>query len=368
MELKDCLKYAVGLSENECNCFEDGKPTDEGEEFNRSDSGYFIDDMEHGIPLVITNAASDCDDGGIWSILEDARENGIKEFQTSLAILLSQYNKRKFNSYTGGIGDDKHSKVLTVNGQYVAMYLQPKKIRGGKMVIKGGTVTSHATGTTNVAIRTSDDNFTADVEMKTVAFQAKKRTSFEFDNAIEVDIFDSSGNLQHVAMYADLTTFQPRNTQFNCGCSGARRGWQPYVDGYGIYFDDPAAIEAHYLEENLLSTQRNQTFGLSMNVSMVCKEMDWMCENQDYIYDPWARVAAKCIQLFSINKAIGYVLNSQKVNAYTLLRREALYGKRNHNRKLIEAKMAWLASNIPTNATDCFLCGDQRMHKRAIIV
>lgn len=59
-----CLDTVIGLSRTVCNCYED-QPAD----YDVSDSGLYIDELE-GLNLQIAGGAADCEQGGVFDLLQ----------------------------------------------------------------------------------------------------------------------------------------------------------------------------------------------------------------------------------------------------------------------------------------------------------
>ena len=71
----DCLTNIIGLSDTDCDCWDDTKPVDFNE-LNTSSSGLFISEPKT-VPLRIVGGSGDCENGGIWDVLVQARDGAV---------------------------------------------------------------------------------------------------------------------------------------------------------------------------------------------------------------------------------------------------------------------------------------------------
>ena len=92
---------------------------------------------------------------------------------------------------------------------------------------------------------------------------------------------------------------------------------------------------------------------------LICREYDR--ENAIAVTMAWA-VMYKAGELL-----IESILNSNEINRYTMMNREALYGKRSHFRKEYETRIMYLAQVIDFSSSDCFICRDNTMYMSGIM-
>ena len=97
-----CLDNIIGLSETDCSCFESGRPTD----YNTSLSGFYLAD-NFGLTMNFTNSAADCEQGGVWDILQASRTEAINRFLKDYAMTLNSVKKYRFRDVKGEIGSRK---------------------------------------------------------------------------------------------------------------------------------------------------------------------------------------------------------------------------------------------------------------------
>jgi hypothetical protein len=67
-------------------------------------------------------------------------------------------------------------------------------------------------------------------------------------------------------------------------------------------------------------------------------------------------------------KAISMVLESGKVNYYTLLEDETLSAKRLKLNEMYQQNMVWIANNLPGNVSGCWGCNKNTPRVQPILV
>src|SRR3990167_1238098 len=127
----NCLKYAIGLSQTTCTCYENSTyfGTDKPTDFNKSESGLFLDQTP-GLKLEIINAAGDCADGSLWELMEQAREEGIKQYVQLLLSGLMTHSRQRIEPFNGCIGGIEFTKTLVYSGAYGGIKVKTNNQRG----------------------------------------------------------------------------------------------------------------------------------------------------------------------------------------------------------------------------------------------
>lgn len=354
----DCLETVVGITTSECPCVDD--PANP-ENLDVSLSGYFIDDMELSPPLVYPANALECGDDNVFEMMIKARTEGINEFFTDLLASISKYNTDRYNSWSGQIGETKKNVPLTsLLDTYIGVKIEPWDIRGAVLRLNGFSLQLDADWTGDVLVL---DQFFNVLHTENVSVLAGDLTSVSLSEPLKLPFYVDDVRQTYYIVY-DRAGAKPYNIKFDCGCGG-HASYKPYRDFIninGIYM--PALAESNQGKTS------SYTEGLVLNASLTCDAMDWICfRDEEYQSDPYARVVAKTIQLYSIKKLIAYILNSSKINRFTLLNREHLYGKRNHIASQIDSRLGWLAGNLPKHAEGCLQCkAGQSMVTKSILV
>lgn len=341
-----CLNQIIGITQKTCECLED-KPQDH--EYDVSLSGYFIDDIEHGIPLQFPSKATGCGDD-FWTVMETARSDAISEFYTDLLASIYTQNEAKYEAWSGQVGEEKSNiPLLTSLQSYIGMRIDPGAIRGGVLKLHSVTVWTDTAHSQDLLIYRN--NFE---EVHTEPFTSVAGVKQEITLDVDLPFYVNDVKQTYWILYQKENS-KPYNVKFDCGCGLASRV-KPY-ESFATFRGTSIGLDGGSLDIDTEVTSTQYTNGLLLNASLSCESMNWICfRDEEYKTDPFARVMAKTIQLYAIKKLINYVLNSGSINKWTLLDRKHLYGRVSHLKKEIGNRLPYLAFNLPDHAQDCLMC------------
>ena len=134
----DCLNNIIGLSDTDCNCWDSSKPVD-FDTLNESLSGLYVS-QPNTIPIRWTNGAADCENGGVWDLLIQARKDAVRDLVADFLAANSQVRKEQFLPFTK-IGDPYYKRATLVRGDVAGAYIEPYDIRGGKIRVESVDLT-----------------------------------------------------------------------------------------------------------------------------------------------------------------------------------------------------------------------------------
>lgn len=356
MNIEQCFDGIIGLTQANCNCL-----TDKPAGYDQSKSGYYVDDMEFGIPLNSIGNAADCGEGSIWDLMNRARNEAVRDFIADLSIMIAQSNQKPFGAYSGPLANYKESHNSTLNHlkQWAGARYRPKRYKGVSMRLTEVCGFFASSGPVEVFLYSSQDYVTP-ITSFTINAVANHRACNALPDPLDLPLSYQGRRIDYFMVY-DSTSIKPRNLEWNCGC-----GTQPllyqYFEGGGFSIDDLADMPD-------VKSVTNYVNGLYPVVTIGCDTTGWLCRDWDYLTDPFGRVMANTIMYYSIMKLAGFILNSNRINFYTILKREELFGRRASLRKKIEFNMNYLIDNIPAGASDCIDCaGTYNIFKREISV
>lgn len=360
-EITDCLEGVVGLTINPCECIEG----DQGDA-DVSASGYFIDDMEDGIPLDWAGSSQDCGDGSLWDLLERAKREGTQDFLTNFLAVVSDQNTDRYRPAQCAIGEPKKNVALTAEtGNFKFIKLTPYRIKGVVLTITGLSLQINTVGMYTVEIREESD---FDTVIETIAVDVLTPgvlTKATITEPIVLPMTDQNGIAKVYYLVYDAGGARPYNIKFKCGCTG-----KPNPQ-YERFFSAGGG-KAVTVEDALIANSKGlYSQGLVVDIRAACSSMDWICPADSGIFksDKFYRVLAKTLQLHQINKLIGYMVNRSEPNRGVLVEKDQMYGRRNHNNKMIAERLAWMGQRVPSEMTDCYVCADaNRITTKAILV
>ena len=370
--LPTCLVDVVGLSQTLCECWENGQPND----YNTSLSGLYLADL---LPLKWTNSAKDCEKGGVWSILQTARNSAITMFLAELAAAISRFRDSNFMPFIGWVGSVKFADSLSVlnSGNYAGLRLKPKRIQGGRIVLRGVELNlqSVAPGTVVNVLVYSNRDLTALLGSVAVTLTtAGKFYGADFATPIQIllDGKDANG-----FTYSDFCTelyivYQmPNGARYvnnqiyeaGTACCGqkptaakASSALQYVSDIDGIESPTIAAIETP------TNTGQN-AYGLRLKADYECDETAWLCGLPYAVatvgtgrHKVVARIVAQALYMKAGELTANAILDSTNINSITILMKEELYGKRSKYTKAYADALIWIAQNLPPDLSDCLAC------------
>lgn len=348
MSVNDCLRTVVGLSNNDCPCFETGRP----EGYNTSLSGYYLDDPEFGFPIKIPSKLQDCDGTNLWDILDRARDAGITQFLTDFGAHMLDGYKRKAEPFNDWIGKQKGSLNLPASqlDTLVGLKINPIIFRGtiGKIFKLELHITGRNGDTIEVGIY-DEAAMESGTPIEIVEIEiANNKGTFEFDETYIHDFMDDYSQKKILWLLYEPGAGLPRNNTIKCNCANPEP-WKNFMTVRGVKGADT---------EEILDTDSysGYTYGLRINMAVSCGST-WMCQNFDYENNDWARVMAECLMLYQVKKLAGIILGDPHPAKYTMATGpEQIAFYRDRANTLLRERMPWLAKHVPSVATDCFTC------------
>lgn len=358
MSVSDCLKPIVGLSNNDCECFETGRP----EDYNSSLSGYFLDDPEFGFPLDVPQNMQDCSETNLWTVLERARDAGINQFLTDLgANIIAGPLKRKAEPFNDWIGRAKGSFKLSGFSNLVGVKINPLIFRGVISKLYKLELYIDDINGESIQIEIFDDEgmLTNSPIATTEVDIVNGKGSITLDEVFEFDFMDDHSSKRRMWILYEPGAGKPRNNTIRCSTCGSKDAWEQFISVKGVTGESTSAI--------LDTTQYSgYSYGLRLSMGLTCGN-SWLCQKWDFENDNWARVMAESIMQYSVKALAGIILNDPTPNKYVQKDREQIAYYRDRANKFLSERMPWLTSHIPGAATDCFTC-DSPLQVREMLV
>lgn len=359
-----CLDTVIGLSQTVCNCFED-TPAD----YNTSDSGYYIDELE-GLNLNMINAVSDCENGNVWDILTKARTNAIQDFKGDLLTQIGSYHKKSIENITYAIGSQKYTTAYNPASTYAGMRIVPRAIKNGiiklnsiKLIFNVSTVIQcHVF---NNLSSTALHSFT----ITTVANTASSSSALNYELPMYVD----GDYVEYYIVYELPVSGYPLQNKIVCSsclkwdiqccdtpCFGNRvvkdQTWNNNLMVGGIKGDSWTDLD----EATGTSNQNN---GMILNITMNCNYDEFLCDNLDFDNGGLPLALAKAIQLKAGALTCDYILSSGQINRYILIDRERIMQKKSEFLKEYNSRIMWLAQNMDVSDSGCWACEPTMLFK-----
>ncbi len=354
----DCLANIIGLSRNTCECFD--VPV------NTSDSGIYLDEVE-GLNLLQVNAGADCGNGSLWDLMLKARTDAIGQYKADLSARLIQAYKPSRNAFKGQIGRSDSKDSVTPDS-IAGLQILCSPVKNGAIIINRIGLMFASTGTITVSIynNISDEPV---VEFENLSTVAGKLTWANIDKTTLPMHTTEADYLTYYMVYT-YTGNKPKDNKLQCvTCSGkqvvgyscnnpsfdykhtdARYEWYRWLNITGVTGADIDTLKA------ATPGFKNLTYGLVLDAEVKCNMPDIACNDTDYTNSGVALAMAYTVRFRAAEFLCNAILSSGQLNRYTMLEREALYGKRNQYRKEYSDRLDWIVENMNITETGCLQC------------
>lgn len=385
----DCLTNIVGLSNTDCDCWDDTKPVDFNT-LNASSSGLYISEPKT-VPLRMVGGSADCENGGIWDLLikardgEDGRGGAVRDFVKDFLGATQRVKHNQFLPFEH-IGDNYYTKAKYVNGSLAGMFFEPYRIKGGKLRISSidlaffSGITAPSTDI-DISIYSSL-NFNTPLAVATATVTGNKeffRATLSSELVIDLGEIRDDVDQRIYILYEIPTGALPvaNNTEIKVCCGSNKFERNPYLQLMcnltGVQTDNLSNITTRVLDT---STTMN---GLYINASFECDYYSWLCElaqapNESYGVGAGDRVPlgmaladglrAKCVM-----NLIDSLLLGTRINQYSmiqdpkqLLRQRAIY------KNIYSLAIDNLVYYMPSDVTDCLVCAkNNKLAKKPLL-
>ena len=375
----DCLNNVIGLADTDCPCWDDSKPVD-FTTLNTSKSGLYIA-QNNTIPINWANAGSDCTTGSVWDMLIQSRTQAIRKFLSDFLISVQTRKTERFAPFEV-IGDNYFKRASQLKGDYASVWLEPYKIRGGKITIDSVQLAfwSGISGPTNVDVNVySSLDFTTSLGTATVTVNGNKEFfTGTFSTPLVIDLTDIRDDLNEriYFVYQVPTGAIPvqNSKEKGCGCNQSNLYREnPYLAlmNVGGAQDD--------VVENLGRPTQGSGYmnGLLIDTKWSCDYYSWLCElsRKPDVTTSGDRLRlgmalADTLQAKSLMFLIDSILTSGRINYYTMvLDPDMLINKHKYYSEIYNNGIDNLVYYMPSDVTDCLVCSnDKRVHKSQILI
>lgn len=372
--LENCLKNLVGLSRSDCSCFDTDRPTD----FNISQSGLYISD---GLSLKVTDSASDCEQGGVWDILETSRDRAINEFTMDYMHGIEARYGDKYTPFYSSNHKDRFIGKKNINSAFVspisdfaALRLDPKCIKGGILTIEGVELALRDISiptTVDVNLFSSEDLLNP-IDVVSIKLTAINTFTYEaFSTPFQIDLSDSdfdNGEINYFLAYKIPQGAKVPRTKIYDGCNCSKGSkikynpWAQYLDAYGVSSDEFNTLDRAKYTNSF-------TMGLRVKATASCNKITWLCElandfselmtlgDKDFKY---ASDLAQIINVRAKEIVLDTVLRSPNINRLTMFAKDGVRDLRNRYRKQYSEYLQWFLQYMPLHRNDCLTCHNNR--------
>ena len=337
-----CLDTIIGLDTTACDCFQADAPVD----YSVSDSGLYLTDPEFGLPIRDAILASaDCTDSGIWSVMETARSQGIRDFKADLQAALHAKRERTFIPWRGMVGKIEMNGRHAIASTYAGQIWRPVDRKPGRrFVVTAVWAGFDSTGTVNATITTNAYGV-ADIPLS-LNTQAMQWTRNELETPATLEMYDTGEvELYHAFLYDPAGLRVLSNRLHCCGAPS----WSKNAIVAGVTINDLALLRDFH-------GRGNAGYGLAVEGYFDCDDLGWLCDLRQLGGESFYQYVAHAILAKSTIKLISKLMDGGQINQYTLLE----YDNANQRRVALADKYAslldWLVYEMPTGFSGCWGC------------
>lgn len=342
----ECLQNIIKLSRTTCECYDNNKP----ETFADGKSDIYLDELE-GLSLEVVKAASDCANGGLWDLLAKSRENAEKQFKADMLSSIGQDYVSKRPNYSGLIGNTAFNSTLSFSQNMAGIKIHSQNIVGGYLTLKRFALMFNTTATFDIKVYSSDDLSTP-IATYPVTSAANSLQYVTITGNLKLPLWSIVNSyVDYYVVYDIDGSFMPKNNKLACNCNQNLVAYKNWVS--------PLGVRGNNSQELSSFNTTSEMNGLAVDCDLTCNTPRLICSDEhplDFENDGRAMQMAIAVRFKAGEILIESILSSGNINRYTMMDREALYGKRNRYRKLYEDWIVYLSENLELLNSDCLKC------------
>jgi hypothetical protein len=344
-----CLDLLVGLSPEECPCFDEAPPS-----FSYSASGYYIADAEHGYPLkpaALANAP--CWENSIWEALSNAREQAVRDLKQDLLAALRREKVTEFRGWRGTVGEvASNARNFTGRRTYSGLLLRPTaRLVDQSFVVTAVWAGFDFTGVLNATIESNAPGWVPEnLALNTVA---GKFTRNALASPIALPMYDLAHPGIAYAFAYDPTQGSALDNRAHCGCGG-KPGWMRSLDVSGFDSDEIPAREG---EPYVKIKCDSRLHGLALEGYFACESLDFLCRLPELGGADTLSLLGRALQYKAAIKLFERDATSGQVNQGTLLNAEGRAARVRMYQESYFNIIQFAVMSAPAGASSCWGCG-----------
>lgn len=360
----ECLKDIVGVVKEDVEICKWAELTQEVKDAATvSTSGMFMSTLPGGIDLksiTDVNILRKMVNAGI-----SARDAAIEEVKSEVVLGIGNRNKTSKKNYVGMIGKLTIGSTFAANKQYQGIRVAANSTIAAMYTIKGIKVAVNGVDTFNVYVGRAPYGATAIEEVVATYPVTSVMNSWEVvtmaggDLALPLSI---NGVEQQYYVYWDRVEaggLSPKDNEIKCNCPGdsAQAALYAYGEINGVQFSAMDNIGAR--------SEDHRGHGISIEADIRCNSDMILCSEYD-TNNEIAVALATAVRYKAGELWIEEIFKMNDVARLLVSNREYLWGKRSHYKKQFEGRVLYIAANVQLDATDCFVCREDKMIKAGI--
>ena len=373
-QLYDCLQNIIGLSDTACECWETDKPIN-FTDLNVSNSGLYLSEPDT-ISVKLSYTTKDCEVGGVWDMINKARDKGIRDFVSMFMELVQSRLSQKRENVSDFIGTTIKNNSFNRKADFQGFYLEPNYLKGGYYVIdKVQLALADITVPVSVDVFVySSLDLTTPLGSTTIDLTTSNTfAEAAFDTPVSIDLGAIRDDLNEriFVVYELPSGTKPVNNEIEVGCGScggypARVARNPYLEwscpAVGFEVDSVANLDS-------IRYSSSYARGLRVSSTFYCDWWSWLC-NVATDFSTTSIVGktnvnlgialASTIQAFSVASMYKSITKRTNLSKYALLQDNVnYYAAAGHWFKKATEYTAFLVDNLPSDASDCLRCKDK---------
>jgi len=335
----DCLKGAIGLSAPAI-C---PAPCVPSHDLPEIDSGLYLDGYDEGaVNIADLFECFTCDVDKIWENLDQMCMAAMSEFLRTFDTMLTTQKTSIFKGISTTVGDYQKSTGPWVTSEKFAVgKITPKNcVDGFCMRINEINLwmVGAPSGEEFEVFLYSDRDLANPIDSVNITVSPKGGTAVNWT----LPLSDNQGDICYYLVY-DKKGYQPKDTKWNCGCSGSVRKWEQRLIMSSCTVNTIGELED-------FSCSEEYSAGLSFNASIRCDALGFLC-GLDFSCGYGLQVA-RAIQLIFRRMAASHISTFG-------IKQAAQYGERYPwYQENIEWNMQWLVQEYSSSFSGCYVCDD----------
>lgn len=355
-----CYSNIIGVTSKDCECLDnENRP----EDYNVSNSGLFLDDLE---PLNQLQGLESCD-SDLWKIATGAIDQATRLFIGDTNALILKNFKLTRQDFSGGIGEGKARTFISSSRRYLGIRAAVATVRSAFMKVRGIGVLLDTDAAFNVMVY---NNLNELIDVFPVTAVANKHTITPIE--LDLPLYNKYSNpLEYFFVYDRLSLpvgTKIRENKVDCGCGrfkpvfdlenpyyyGHQRGknsWANWAMFGGVQKD--TLIDFDDCGVGAFST----IYGLTLEVKFGCKIQQTLCDGElDFDSNPLALAMAMAIRYKASALLAESMLISGKFSRYLTVSGDDLNDSRLEWIAAYNEHVSYLISAISEETSDCISC------------
>lgn len=344
MPVIDCLQGLVGVTDADCDCFE------QPEEWTAATSGLYLGQL---LDLNQINAGEDCGQDGIYEVGQAAIDEASLGLQNNILQCWSKANKprRGFDEY---LSQRSATGAITPPGAYAGIAITLRDtVRHGVLHIDGIHTLMGVTGSFNLLVYDNADLlYTVPLTSQANTFKANALAPvisipFKRDGIDKRTIF-------LIYQYAGL---DPKRNELRCiPCNPS---YTKNLNEWGT----TQGISGNVLDDRESWSTSNKAYGLIPQIRFECDAVQSICDGGMTIgSDPNVGVISEYIWYMGASKMADKILRSSKINYFTTLPGDELADRRDRYNAEALARLGALCSSQLAIDGGCYTCEKKGGH------